>query len=313
MSVPSPTRFEASLMQTAARMYYLQDATQAEIAARLGISRTTVSRVLAQARRDGIVHIAVVDPDDGSRAELAQRVRDALGLRAVHLTAAETAVSGATLARELGTALQRSELAPGDAVLISSGRSIYEAAQNPLPELRGVLLAPTMGGVDEPEAWYATNELTRLIAERVGGTPVLLFAPALPAVELRDRLLEDPSVRRVLELWRTARCAVLGVGAPLMARTTLPQYVIARAGDLRRAVGDICGRFYDADGEPIHFDGSERLIATDLHELRRIPTTIALAAGLEKVPSILVAARAGYFNELVTDAQTARALLERTG
>ena len=297
-------------MQAAARLYYLEDATQAEIADKLGISRTTVSRVLAQARREGIVRIEIADPPEDQGAELAERLRGALGLRGVHLSAARPPGAGGALAGEVGAALEMAELAPGDAILVSSGRSIYETSHARLPELRGVVLAPTMGGVDEPEAWYATNELTRVIAERVHGTPILLFAPALPTAELHDRLLEDASVQRVLTLWQTAQCALVGVGAPLMARTTLPQYVIERAGDLRRAVGDICGRFYDKNGHPIDFNGSERLIATSFDQLRRIPTTIAIAAGLEKVPSIAVAAQASLFNQLVTDAETARGLLD---
>ncbi|HLI58431.1 MAG TPA: sugar-binding domain-containing protein [Solirubrobacteraceae bacterium] len=295
-------------MQAAARLYYLQDATQAAIAKELGVSRPTVSRLLAEARREGIVRIEVLEPGDSAGQALGGELADALGVDAVHLMAAPN--SGAALAVELGKALASADLGRGDALVVSSGRSIYEAARQPLPELPGVLLAPMMGGVDEPEAWYATNELTRQIAERVGGIPVLLFAPALPGPQLRERLLEDPGVRRVLELWRTARCAVIGVGAPLMARTTLPQYVIERAGALRDAVGDICGRFYDAEGNAIAFDGAERLIATNFDELRAIPTTIALAAGVEKASSIAVAARAGLLTQLITDSRTAHAILD---
>ena len=72
----------------------------------------------------------------------------------------------------------------------------------------------------------------------------------------------------------------------------------------------MCSRFYDARGEAVAFPGSERLIATDFERLREIPTTIAVAAGVVKVPSILTGAASGYFNQLVTDADTALALLE---
>jgi DNA-binding transcriptional regulator LsrR (DeoR family) len=106
---------------------------------------------------------------------------------------------------------------------------------------------------------------------------------------------------------------VLGVGAPLATRTTLPRFVPRRGRSLRSAVGDICSRFYDAEGRPVAFPGSERLMATPLERLPKIPVSIALATGEEKVPSIVAGASAGYFNELVTDQATAMALAEATG
>ena len=303
------TRFSKSLMHAAAQLYYVEEATQAQVATRLGLSRATVSRLLSEARREGIVRIEVVAPVEHDLDELAERLRVALGLEAVHLSALAHGTKGEALAPALSIALQSAGLRPGDALLVSSGRTIYEASRTGLPRLPGVLLAPTVGGQDEPEAWYATNEITRRLAERVGGTPTFLYAPALPGPDLYETLLADASTRRITELWASARCAVLGVGAPLATRTTLPRFVPSDTRVLRAAVGDICSRFYDREGTPVPFPGSERLIATSLERLREIPVTIALAAGTSKVPSLLGAARARYFNHLVTDPETALAVL----
>lgn len=298
-------------MHDAARLYYLEDATQADIAERLGTSRATVSRLLSEARREGIVRIEVVAPVDEDLDALAGRVADALGLDAVHLAPGPVrGTVGAALAPALAAPLRAVGLSAGDVMLVSSGRTVYEAAQAELPQLGGVVLAPTIGGQDEPEAWYATNEITRQIATKVGGTPSFLYAPALPGPQLYDTLLGEPSIRRVLELWSAARCAVIGVGAPPLSRSSLPLFVSRDAGTLHAAVGDVCSRFYDRDGRPVAFPGSERLVATSLELLSRIPVCIALAAGEEKVPSLLAGAAAGYFNQLVTDAATATALLD---
>ena len=72
-------------------------------------------------------------------------------------------------------------------MLVSSGRTIYEVARFELPRLPGVVVAPTVGGTDQPEAWFQTNEITRLVAERIGGRPTFLFAPALPGPDLLRR------------------------------------------------------------------------------------------------------------------------------
>jgi DNA-binding transcriptional regulator LsrR (DeoR family) len=302
-------RFPASLMYTAARLYYLEEATQAEVAQQLGTSRATVSRLLSEARRAGIARIEVVAPVDGALDDLARRVESELGLDRVHLTASPTrGPVGEALAPALSLALQAVGLRPGEVLLVSSGRTVYEAAQAALPALPGVEVVPTIGGQDEPEAWYATNEITRQVAERIGGKPTFLYAPALPSAQLHTGLLEDPGFRRVVEQWECARCAIMGVGAPPATRSSLPRFVPREAGTLLEAVGDVCSRFYDAAGAPVPFPGSDRLIATALDVVRGIPTVIAVAAGAEKVPSIRAGARAGYLTQLVTDADTAREL-----
>ena len=130
---------------------------------------------------------------------------------------------------------------------MSSGRTVYEVAQYELTPLPGVLVAPTVGGNDQPDEWYQTNEITRLVANRVGGRANYLFAPALPGPDLYPSLLNDPSIQRVLHLWPHARCALMGIGAPPLIRSDIPQFVPTESTSLRSAVGDVCSRFFDRD------------------------------------------------------------------
>ncbi len=308
------SRFSPLLMHAAATLYYLEDVTQAEVANRLGTSRATVSRLLSEARRLGIVRIEVTDPAESWDENLGPRTAAALGLSAVYVAPqAHEAMVGVSLAPQLSAALADVGLGPGDVLLVSSGRTVWEAAQAELPPLPGIVVTPAVGGQDEPEAWYQTNEITRQVAEKVKGRPVFLYAPALPGPGLHERLVEDPGTRRVLDLWDNARCAVLGVGAPPLTRESMPGFVPRDADWLRDAAGDICTRFYDTNGQPLIFPESDRLIATSLETLSRIPVTIAIAVGEQKIPSLLAGARAGWFNTLVTDATTAAALLLTSG
>ena len=314
--------FPPSLLYTAARLYYEDDATQAEIAEQLGTSRATVSRLLAEAKRQGIVRIEVVAPSDARPTELAVRLARALNLNTVYLSSPLPTpgpgrtivdVMGRTLAPAVGRALDEAGLLPGDVMLVSSGRTLYEVAQHELTPLPGVVIAPTVGGNDQPDEWYQTNEITRLVANRVGGRPYYLFAPALPGPALHESLLDDPSIQRVLHQWPHARCALMGVGAPPLTRSDIPQFVPTGSTSLRAAVGDVCSRFYDRNGDPVEFEGGDRLIAVELEALRHIPVTIAIAVGRDKIGSIIAGARGGYFNRLVTDPATADALLVANG
>lgn len=309
----APSRFAPDLLYRAAHLYYLEDATQAEIAVLLGTSRPTISRLLAEARASGIVHIEVRDPAQVSTSELATELRRALGLRQAYVVPGSTGRQvGPVLAGGVSQALLAASLTAGEAMLVSSGATIHGIAQSPLPSLPGVLVAPTVGGVDEPGEYYQTNEITRTIAVKVHGTPVLLYAPLQPSETLFRVLLDDATTKRVTSLWSSAHVALLGIGAPPTARRSRPSVLARDDGALVSAVGDICARPFDGEGRPLPFPGSDRLVAMDLDDLARIPHSIGVAVGAEKVPAITAATRAGWVNTLVTDVPTARALVEHT-
>jgi DNA-binding transcriptional regulator LsrR (DeoR family) len=119
---------------------------------------------------------------------------------------------GSVLAGAVGRALVAVGLDVGDVMLVSSSGAIYEVARFELPRMPGVIVAPTVGGTDLPEAWYQTNEFTRLVAERIGGRQALLYAPALPAAELFQTLQTDQAIQMVLNLWPHARCHLNPLG-----------------------------------------------------------------------------------------------------
>ena len=312
------SHFAPTLLYTAAKLYYDEEATQAEVAAKLGTSRATVSRLLSEARRQGIVRIEVLMPENYSQDDLAARVADSLGLDSVHLSAPLPPptpskplvdLMGRYLAPAVSRALNGVGLAPGDILLVSSGRTVYEVAQFDLDRIPGILVAPTVGGNDQPEEWYQTNEITRLIANKLGGRANYLFAPALPGADLHAIIHSDPAIQRVLELWPQARCILMGVGAPPLLRSDIPRFVPTDSASLRDSVGDVCSRFYDRDGRSVEFPGSDRLIAVELSALPKIPVGIAVAVGTDKVVPIVSGARAKFFNQLVTDPTTAQEIL----
>lgn len=308
-------RYSSAALYTAAMMYYGEGANQAEIADRLKISRASVSRLLTEARRTGIVQIEVHEPRDTGRAELEKRLADFLKIDKAYLSAPlhgneHQSVIGVTLAPAAARALREVGLLAGDVLLVSSGRTVYEIAQQNLPQLPGVVVAPTVGGQESPDPWFQTNETTRALAAKIGGHPRFLYAPALPGPDLERMLRAEPVIRRVLALWEKAECALVGIGAPPLKRESVPEFVPMDAASLKDAVGDMCTRFFDSAGTPVAYPGSDRLIALGLDALARIPVTIAAAVGREKAEGIRSAAGAGFFNRLVTDQHTAESILD---
>lgn len=141
-----------------------------------------------------------------------------------------------------------------------------------------------------------------------GGYPHYLFAPSLPSPALLNALQDDPGFQQIVQDWRSAKAALVGVGAPALSRESISRAVPRDHPNLAKSVGDVCLAFYDREGAEVTFPGNERMVRVPGDVLRAVPHRIAVAVGQQKTLSIVVAARSGWLNQLVTDESTARAI-----
>ena len=303
------TEEDTEQLMTAAVMYYEQSASQYEIAKRLGVSRPTVSRLLARARDIGIVRIEIVAPHIDARA--VERLRVRLGLLGLHVAPgrANEADPGPLLSGPFGDALDAAELVSGDVIVSSWGRAVYSVSRTIRRTLPGVVVAPAMGGNSSDRPWFQPNEIVRTWARTFGGRPVYLNAPALVSASIAEPLRREPEIRDVVALWDHAKVALVGVGA-----WPKPDSSYAAAGfpvndpALADAVGDVAGWSFTIDGEIVSHSDDRVLLGVTPAQFRAIPYVICFAGSAAKAQAAVGAIRAGLVNVLVTDTTTARAM-----
>lgn len=302
---------EAALI-AAAELYYRDQLSQQEVAQRLGVSRSTVSRMLQIARDEGIVHIEIRRPS--SPESLSKSLRSALGLRRVIVVPAATRSGLHVIVTPTLAEIARLELAPGDALAVSWGSTIAEIARSRhFPRLHGVQLIPAIAAFDELDGRFQTNEIARRIAALSGAEVNFLHSPAMPSPRLCRTLLADEDSRRRLALWDRLAAALVGIGPPTADVETAPAHVLAARGDLAHAAGDVVSRYFDIHGQPVPFENENLLLGMSRDQLRHTGTVIGVAAGAGKGPAIVGAARAGLIHVLVTDDAAAGAALEHAG
>jgi DNA-binding transcriptional regulator LsrR (DeoR family) len=306
---------DPAALVTAAELYYRDQLSQQEVAQRLGVSRSTVSRMLQLARDEGIVHIEIRQPASEpatarSPEQLADALRTALGLRRVVVVPpARRGGVQPLVAPALGE-IAALGLRAGDALAVSWGRTVLELARaRRWPSLPGVLMVPAIAGFEERDERFQANDIARRAADASGADVSMIHAPALPSARLRRSLLADEDISRRLAVWDRLSAALVGIGPPLAEADTGPAHVMAAAGELRGAVGDVVSRYFDTEGRPVPFAGEQRLLGVSREQLRNAGTVIAVAAGAAKGASIAGAARAGLIDVLVTDETTAGAAL----
>ena len=306
--VPSVHDSNEDELVTAAIMYYDAQRSQEQIARHLGVSRPTVSRLLARARQLGIVRIQIVPPTVDPA--LADDLREKLKLRGVHIAAglAEPGDPGPVLAGMLDEALAGIGLQAGDVVVIGWGRALYSLAHCELTPRPGIVVASALGGSDEDQPWFQSNEIVRRWAANLHGTPRYLHAPAFVSAKLKRSLANEEGIGSALGLWDEAAAAVVGIGAWPPDPDTVALGFSASDPAIQPACGAGVGRFFGEDGTLVRYDKESRLLAISAEQLQRVPHAIGVAVGTDKARAILGAARAGFINTLLTDTFTARAV-----
>lgn len=308
---------EIPLMLKAAQLYYHDALTQDRIARALGISRFKVSRLIKEARERGFVQVRIVGPQ--SRCpELEAHLVHFFPLREAIVVPVmadiPAAIRSATAQAAAETVIQK--LKDNCALGIAWGRTLFEVLDFLKPKhITGVRVVQLLGGLGRISNGIYPVELVARAADILGGSCHFLHAPAVvESNTLRDALVNTVPVKTSLEMCKTLDVAIIGVGtldsdSPLIQSTELLGGDALKALKGIGAVGEICGQFYDADGETCRTEVNDRIIGLGLVDLRKLPCVIGVAGGRNKVPAILGALRAGIFHTLVTDEFTANALL----
>jgi deoxyribonucleoside regulator len=303
----------------AASMYYLQDMKMETIARHLGTSRSTVSRMIKEARDTGVVEISL-RPEYTRAPGLGQRIRDVYGIEAfvVPVLDSESQVDrlhqvARATARLVGTWFG-SEMVLAVAWGTTLGAVVPHLSTK---ETRGSVVVQLNGAANTRTSGVDfAGDLMSGIARNFGAHVHYFPVPAFFDYEETKRAMwRERSVRRVLEVQRRADIALFSVGA---LRGELPSHVYSAgylgAEDLARldaegAVGDVCTVFLRADGTYEDIELNRRATGPTPAQLRAIPRRVCAVAGDNKVVPLRAALRAGAMTHLVVDELTAARLL----
>jgi DNA-binding transcriptional regulator LsrR (DeoR family) len=296
-------------------LHFVEGITQSDIATRLNLSTSKVNRLIRRGRELGMVRITIDAGPFQRLVDMEQALVDRTGLGKVVVTPSvpgnpdtNLQVVGRAAANELLETIR-----DGDVIAITGGKALSAVVENIAPERAfDVTVVPLTGGV-QGKYYTDVNHLATQLADKLGGTAVLLHAPLFAeSREQRDTLMQVGSIRQVFDLARRASVALVGIGSITTEGSSYHDLVPTsereqlRGGD---AGGEFLAHLIRDDGSVADSPLNSRLVALNPAELSTCPKTIGVAVGPEKVRPIRAALAGGLISSLIVDEETATSVL----
>lgn len=298
-------------------MYYLDGKKQSEIAAETSLSVASVNRLIRQGKESGMVEITIKSP--WLSAHQLENDLVQVGQLQQVVVAPNVARSEEQSLQMVGSAAAEyllSRLKDGDVIAITGGKGVSAMVEALHPARKyDVQVVPALGCV-QGKHYTDVNHVASEMAARLGGHAWQIHAPLFTdSATERDMLMGISAVEQVLEKARNATLAVIGLGSIHSDNSSYYDLNLAARHasasiETSGARSELLAWLLDAQGRPAPFDANQRLVGLTLPELQRIPFSMAVVAGRDKVDPIHCALRGRWLKGIVTDESTAAGVLE---
>lgn len=316
-AAPLPERTAGRVARNRMRiawMYYVEGLTQNEIADRLGIGRVTVVRNINEALKQREVKIWIT----GGVAEcLDLEARLKLRFNLVDAVVVPEPAEPAHVNKAIGFAAGMyvtDQLTDDFCLGVGWGATLYESLQTLSPkELNNVEVVSLLGGIVQARR-FNPAEFAWQFANTVGADCYLLTAPAVvDSADTRRALIERCGLDSVLNRVEKMHMALMSVGT-MSAMSTSFRFGFFSESERQsliaaNAVGDLLYNFFDANGRIVDHPINGRVMSTPIERLRKVPRRVMISGGLDKVPALIAGMKLAATNVLITNEETAKALL----
>lgn len=315
-----------SLVLKVAYLYYIENKPQNEIAGMLGISITTVSRLLTKAKEDKIVEFVIRDPYIEC-IRLEEKLRSRFHLKDIIIAPAVTSEDGidSVMAEENAKKLVAMEgarylqrvIKENDTLGITWGSTVYHMINylNPSQKVKARFVT-LHGSIACCENELDVRTLVSRMAKAFFGENYYLLTDALMSSrEAAQIMKEEKNNQRVFEMFDQINISVSGIGSfyPI-ERSVLasPEFLSQEDLDALKSkgvTGDIALRFFDHDGNECPTSLSDRMITISMEQFKKIDCKISLVSGISKATTVLSALKGGLIDVLILDYRLAQEIL----
>ncbi|MDO4554970.1 MAG: sugar-binding domain-containing protein [Lachnospiraceae bacterium] len=307
------------IMSSVIYKYYVENKTGAQISRELGLSTSTVSRLLKRAREEGLVEIRITEPYMTCLL-MEQEIQEKFHLKdamVVPILGEENQVGEDDIKKQValeGARYVQRNIEDGDTIGLNWGGTMYHLIQylNPCQKVNANIV--TMhGSIASCDRKLAVKTLVRRAAMAFGGKSFSLTHEGLfPSAEELKKVREKKECQEIFDLFEKINMSISGVGdfepdhGSLLSHTG---YLNEREHEnlrQKKAASDILLRFVNHKGEECDTDLKDRTLSISIDTYKKIPNKVIVASGSYKARAIRSLVNGGLVDTLIIDYYLAR-------
>ena len=306
-----------NLLGYVAELYYERGLSQREIGSIIGASRPTVSRLIDEAKKQGVVRI-IIDTPVRKNAKLSNKLRKVFDLRDALVVCADYDFDESIgLCAKAAASFFSTCLQDNMNIGITWGRAVnaFIEAVEEQTGFSGINVAQMAGCMTMKDPTIDGFSNAQRLARKLHGTYTSINAPLfVEGSEVYQYLVNEPIISDSLTRASKINLCINGIGSLEDPQNSLTlsgyydSYNVALYEE-KGAVASFLGRFIGIDGRQIDVDDIYQICAP-LSAVCNADISIVLNATAAKAEATLAVINGGYCDVLIVDEPLANALLE---
>lgn len=306
-----------NMMAEVSSLYYEHDWSQQQIADKLFISRSGVSRILKQAREKHVVEIKINYTFDRCY-ELENMLCKTFGLKEAYVfndngKSEEHTMNGLG---QCGAQCLEKYIKDDTVLGVTWGKTLDITIKNLTPKAKkNISIVQLMGVPSKNNSYLDARRIVSELAQNYNGIEYYLNSPLYIEDDYtRKTLANDYSNSKTLEFSEKMDVVITGIGGmnyenfSRLYKGYVDKDTYEEVVD-NGAVGTICAHIYDKQGDFSKFPLNNKIVGSDINHITNTRTVIAVAGGEGKNEAIFSAVKANLVNVLVTDYNNAKQIL----
>jgi deoxyribonucleoside regulator len=312
--------YEINLMIKVAKLYYELNHSQEQISKSENISKSSVSRILKKAVAKGYVKFDINYPLE-SLKELENEFLKYFDIKKIFIVPSfvddySLRMNDAckVLAQDILALIKDDEI-----ISVSWGRTMDCLSNNLMainPPKKNIRVVQLNGSVAINIISTKSVSIVEKFSDAYSGTGYLLPVPVVvDDKKIAEAIMSDSQINMVMQMAKKSQLAIFSIGHVSSQSVLIERGVISKE-QFRElsgigAVGDVCSRYFDVNGNLVDKDLNERTIGISFDDLMKKQNRIAIAIGEHKAKAIIGALRSGIISSFYTDEITAKEVIRQ--
>lgn len=300
-----------------ANLYYNQGKTKMEIATDFGITRFKVATLLQEAKEKQIVNIKINYQNLRNKdMEISLMQHFPLKKAVVVNTQFSPYLDGLKQLGQAAAGYMDKVLTPNSVLGVMWGKSLQSVIHHLPQKANNPVTAIQLAGlISLNNSSLQSEVLIRSIGNAYFGPCYYLKAPLyINNLKTKTALLSEPTIAETLEKAKTMTVALTGIGGNTSLPFFKPQFAPYLTNEDKKAadscIGSIFGYLLAKDGSLADIPLNKKIFGAPQETIFATPRRIAVVYGKHKTKVTAMVLQHKYITELITDADTARTLLE---